>query len=160
MRPNGFSADQRKAHRAAGCTRPTAATKGQCGDRTIDNKSREERARVLAQRGKALQQKQQQRQNANGNYWSDRFHVGFAQVDQVIARRNLTIDRGSWHGWNGYSNGDKSVLIGSRLLPNRLMHVSPWLTRRECCLSVCLALAWPFSIPNRYESSALFSRCS
>src|SRR5438132_7043879 len=27
MRPNGFSADQRNAHRAAACTSPTAATK-------------------------------------------------------------------------------------------------------------------------------------
>src|SRR5438105_2629130 len=27
MRPNAFSADQRKAHRAAGCTTPIAATK-------------------------------------------------------------------------------------------------------------------------------------
>lgn len=32
------------------------------------------------------------------------------------------------------------------------------LTRRECCLSVCFA--WPSSIPNRYELSARFLRCS
>jgi hypothetical protein len=52
--------------------------KSQRGNGAIDKDSCEEPARVLSQRKKALQQKQQQRQNANRNYWSDLLHFGFA----------------------------------------------------------------------------------
>jgi hypothetical protein len=67
---------------------PDCCDKRQCRDGAIDNEPREERSRVLSQREKAFQQKQQQRKNANRNHRSDMFHFGFAQVDHVFARRN------------------------------------------------------------------------